>query len=93
MGVTSPPYNKRENKKGWLVKNVKYHNSSDKKPENKYQQEQIDVLNELFRITKPGGSFFIIIKLDGKGVSFYIQLAGYQKQNGALDKKLFGIGE
>ena len=23
MGVTSPPYNKQENKKGWLVKNVK----------------------------------------------------------------------
>ena len=35
MGVTSPPYNKGENKKGWLVKNVKYHNGSDKLPEDK----------------------------------------------------------
>lgn len=58
MGVTSPPYNKGENKKGWLVKNVKYHNITDKLPETLYQQQQIDVLNELYRIIKPGGSFF-----------------------------------
>ena len=58
MGVTSPPYNKQENKKGWLVANVKYDSSSDKKNETVYQQEQIDVLNELYRIIKPGGSFF-----------------------------------
>ena len=58
MGVTSPPYNKGENKKGWLVKNVKYSNASDKLPEDKYQQIQIEVLNELYRVIKPGGSFF-----------------------------------
>ena len=58
MGVTSPPYNKQENKKGWLVSNVKYDSSSDKKNETVYQQEQIEVLNELYRIIKPGGSFF-----------------------------------
>ena len=58
MGVTSPPYNKGENKKGWLVKNVKYANASDKLPEDKYQKIQIEVLNELYRIIKPGGSFF-----------------------------------
>lgn len=58
IGVTSPPYNKGENKKGWLVKNVKYHNVSDKMPEEEYQQNQIEVLNELYRIIKPGGSFF-----------------------------------
>lgn len=58
MGVTSPPYNKQENKKGWLVSNVKYDSVSDKKSEDKYQQEQIDVLNELYRVIKPGGSFF-----------------------------------
>ena len=58
VGVTSPPYNKGENKKGWLVKNVKYAKTSDKLPESVYQKNQIDVLNELFRITKPGGSFF-----------------------------------
>lgn len=58
IGVTSPPYNKGENKKGWLVKNVKYHNISDKMPEEEYQQNQIEVLNELYRIIKPDGSFF-----------------------------------
>ena len=58
IGVTSPPYNKQEDKKGWLVKNVKYVGSSDKKTEEQYQMEQIEVLNELFRVIKPGGSFF-----------------------------------
>ncbi|MEW6773472.1 MAG: site-specific DNA-methyltransferase [Bacteroidota bacterium] len=58
VGVTSPPYNKGENKKGWLVKNVKYNGVTDKVPEEKYQQEQIEILNELYRIIKPGGSFF-----------------------------------
>lgn len=57
-GITSPPYNKQENKKGWLVKNVVYAGASDKKDEATYQQEQIAVLDELYRITKPGGSFF-----------------------------------
>lgn len=58
IGVTSPPYNKQENKKGWLVKNVRYDSASDKKTEYEYQKEQIEVLNELYRIIKPGGSFF-----------------------------------
>jgi modification methylase len=58
IGVTSPPYNKGENKKGWLVGNVKYEGASDKLPEDEYQENQIEVLNEIYRITKPGGSFF-----------------------------------
>jgi modification methylase len=58
MGVTSPPYNKQENKKGWLVENVKYDSATDKKDETLYQKEQIEVLNELYRVIKPGGSFF-----------------------------------
>lgn len=58
VGVTSPPYNKGENKKGWLVTNVKYSGATDKLPEDIYQQQQIDVLNEIYRITKEGGSFF-----------------------------------
>jgi len=58
MGVTSPPYNKGENKKGWLVTNVKYSDATDKLPEDVYQANQIAVLNEIFRITKPEGSFF-----------------------------------
>ncbi len=58
LGITSPPYNKGEKQKGWLVKNVKYNAVSDNIPEDIYQQNQADVLNEIFRITKSGGSFF-----------------------------------
>lgn len=58
VGVTSPPYNKGENKKGWLVTNVKYNAVSDKKNEEIYQDNQINILNELYRITKTEGSFF-----------------------------------
>jgi len=72
VGVTSPPYNKGENKKGWLVANVKYSCAIDKLPEDEYQENQIDVLNEIFRITKPGGSFFYNHKIRWeKGVMFH----------------------
>ncbi len=58
LGITSPPYNKGEKYKGWLVKNVKYNATSDNVSEEVYQDQQIQVLNEVFRVTKPGGSFF-----------------------------------
>lgn len=58
MGITSPPYNKNEKNKGWLVDSVVYDGYKDSIKEDVYQQNQIDVLNELFRVIKPGGSFF-----------------------------------
>jgi modification methylase len=58
LGITSPPYNKQEKHQGWLVKNVKYSGSSDVRSESEYQQEQIEILDEIYRITKAGGSFF-----------------------------------
>ena len=58
VGITSPPYNKQEKHKGWLVKNVVYNAYTDAKPEPEYQANQIAVLGEIYRITKPGGSFF-----------------------------------
>lgn len=58
VGITSPPYNKQEKHKGWLVKNVKYDSYKDSKSEKEYEEEQMDVLDEIFRITKEGGSFF-----------------------------------
>ena len=58
LGITSPPYNKQEKQKGWLVQNVKYDSMSDIQTESDYQQNQIDVLNELYRVSKAGGSFF-----------------------------------
>lgn len=58
LGITSPPYNKQEKNKGWLVKNVKYDAVTDAKTEKQYESEQIAVLDEIFRVTKAGGSFF-----------------------------------
>ena len=63
VGVTSPPYNKGERHKGWLVDNVRYDKASDRKNESQYQAEQVEVLNELYRVIKPGGSFFYNHKL------------------------------
>lgn len=58
VGVTSPPYNKQEKHKGWLVKNVVYDAYKDAMPESEYQQNQVDILNEIYRVIAPGGSFF-----------------------------------
>lgn len=56
--VTSPPYNKGERDKGWLVDRVVYDAATDRKDEEAYQEEQIAVLNEIYRVTRPGGSLF-----------------------------------
>jgi modification methylase len=58
MGVTSPPYNKKKNRKGGLVKDIDYSDIDDFLPEGEYQEQQINILNELYRTIKPGGSFF-----------------------------------
>jgi site-specific DNA-methyltransferase (adenine-specific) len=58
LGVTSPPYNKKEKYGGWLVDKVIYKGYKDTMPEEVYQEWQIEVLNELYRVTKEGGSFF-----------------------------------
>ena len=59
LGITSPPYNKQEKNNGGLVNSVIYNEFKDKKSEKKYREEQINVLNEIYRITKEGGSFFL----------------------------------
>lgn len=61
--VTSPPYNKRNKTQGWLVYHEKYTHSDDHLPERQYQEWQVNVLNELYRVTKPGGSLFYNHKL------------------------------
>ena len=58
LAITSPPYNKQEKNKGWLVNKVVYSEFKDKLPEDEYQANQVAVLNEIYRITKTGGSFF-----------------------------------
>ena len=59
--VTSPPYNLGSKKRGkntlWNS-NIDYENYTDDRDENEYQQWQIDLCNEIFRVLKPGGSLF-----------------------------------
>ena len=61
--ITSPPYNKRNKTNGWLVTNEKYSHFDDYMPEEEYQAWQLDIICELFRVTKPGGSLFYNHKL------------------------------
>ena len=56
--VTSPPYNKQESTYGWLVRTDRYSHYQDRRLESEYQEWQVDVLNELYRVTRPGGSLF-----------------------------------
>ncbi len=57
--ITSPPYNKKENKNtGGIFKAVKYDTYIDTLIEEDYQKQQIEVIDEIFRITKPGGHLF-----------------------------------
>jgi modification methylase len=58
LGITSPPYNKQEKNKGGLVKNIVYKKFRDIMNENDYQDWQVKVLDELYRVIKPGGHFF-----------------------------------
>ena len=58
LTITSPPYNKRHNIRGWLVSKDNYSDFDDHMPEEKYQEWQLNVINEIYRITKPGGSLF-----------------------------------
>lgn len=63
-GVTSPVYNKLGLLKGKKQKGgdwsgyITYENYEDNMEESEYQKWQIDILNEIQRVLKPGGSFF-----------------------------------
>ena len=63
-GVSSPPYNKLGLMKGKKQKGgdwdgyITYDNFEDNMPEDEYQKWQIEILNEIQRVLKPGGSFF-----------------------------------
>ena len=60
IGITSPPYNKLQSGggKGSLFGPIIYDCFNDTLPEDEYQSQQIEVLTELYRTIKPGGSFF-----------------------------------
>lgn len=61
--ITSPPYNNWRNRRTqanrssyWKRTNIVYENHNDKESDDKYEQGQIDVLNEMLRILKPTGT-------------------------------------
>jgi modification methylase len=88
LSITSPPYNKQEKHKGWLVKNVKYDTYKDVKTEEEYQQEQIDVLNEIYRITKEGGSFFYNHKTRWERGQMYHPVQWLSKTNWTIRQEI-----
>ena len=55
LTVTSPPYNLGNNHH---TGNNRHQAYDDNLPENEYQKQQIEVLNEIHRITKESGSLF-----------------------------------
>ena len=63
--ITSPPYNKKGVREGqrtsnniWQGSNIDYATYDDNLPELDYQQWQINIINECYRIIKPTGSIF-----------------------------------
>lgn len=65
--ITSPPYNLtglRDGKnfdsgiRSWKKNHIEYENFDDNLPEPIYQQQQIEILNECYRVIKPTGSIF-----------------------------------
>ena len=88
LGITSPPYNKQEKHKGWLVKNVVYASSADKAPERQYQETQIETLDQVFRVTKPGGSFFYNHKLRWENGDMYHPMDWLRKTKWTIKQEL-----
>ncbi len=87
-GVTSPPYNKQEKNNGWLVKNVVYDKFKDVMSEDEYQQNQIDVLNELYRTTKTGGHFFYNHKIRWDKGKFIHPMEWITKSNWSIRQEI-----
>ena len=58
LTITSPPYNKKGTQKGWLVDKVEYEKHDDILPEKQYQENQINILNKIYKITTTEGSLF-----------------------------------
>lgn len=65
--ITSPPYNKKgldknlknfSKGKSWNGYQINYDEHDDSMPEHLYQEWQVEILNECYRILKPKGSMF-----------------------------------
>lgn len=88
LGITSPPYNKQEKYNGGLVTKVIYDNFKDKFPEEEYQQKQIEVLNEIYRITKAGSSFFYNHKIRWEKGEMYHPMDWLRKTHWDLKQEI-----
>ncbi len=88
LGITSPPYNKQEKNNGGLVKHVIYADYKDAMPEEVYQKNQMDVLNELYRITKEGGSFFYNHKIRWVNGEMYHPMDWIRKTNWCVRQEI-----
>ena len=113
--ITSPPYNKKGLRGGvktseniWKGSNVDYDAYGDDMQEEEYRQWQKEILNECYRIIKPGGSIFYNHKIrywDRKGyhpmewltdidAQFYQEIVWWRKNTMAMDKRyLFNTTE
>ena len=88
--ITSPPYNKKglmgahkQSKHDIWNKTINYGGNEeiDNKPEEEYQQWQIDFLNECFRVLKEDGSMFYNHKTRVKKNKIYFPLEWIDKSN------------
>lgn len=113
--IFSPPYNKkgfrggvRTSTKLWNKANIDYGVYDDNMPEELYQEWQIEIVNECYRIIKPTGSIFYQHKIrnwDRKGshpmewlsktrAQFYQEIVWHRKSTMAMDERyLFNTTE
>jgi site-specific DNA-methyltransferase (adenine-specific) len=113
--IFSPPYNKkgfrggqRTSTKLWDKANIDYATYDDNLPELEYQNWQIEIMNECYRIIKPTGSIFYQHKIRNwarKGshpmewlckvdAQFYQEIVWHRKSTMAMDERyLFNTTE
>jgi modification methylase len=113
--IFSPPYNKkgfrggqRTSTKLWDKANIDYATYDDNMPETEYQNWQIEIMNECYRLIKPTGSIFYQHKIRNwarKGshpmewlnkvdAQFYQEIVWHRKSTMAMDERyLFNTTE
>jgi site-specific DNA-methyltransferase (adenine-specific) len=105
--IFSPPYNKKGLRNNvrtsttlWAKANIDYATYNDSMPEDEYQQWQINIMNECYRIIKPTGSIFYQHKirswnrksshpiewLSKCSAQFYQEIVWHRKNTMAMDE-------
>jgi modification methylase len=115
MILFSPPYNKKGLRNGvrtstslWSGANIDYGVYDDNMPEDEYQDWQIQIVNECYRLLKPNGSLFYQHKIrnwNRKGyhpmtwlsksiAQFYQEIVWHRKNTPSIDcRYLYGMTE